>query len=134
MKLRHPNGRLLVFDLLHNERIRCNEALVKAAFASGLIIPSESLNGPITGADCRSLIAVDAIIKAYFQQHPAKMSLEEQLKLARETIELVNKDIQNYKLTAGVSHPNHIATMPIDCGTLAPVVFDFLLQHLHHFD
>lgn len=134
MKLRHPHNRLLVFDLLHKERIRCNEALVKAALACGLIQPSDSLDGPVIRADCRSLIAVDAIVKAYFEQHHPDMNPKEQAKLIRQTINLVNKDIRNYKLITGINHPTHIATTPVECGTLSPAVLDFLLQHLHHFD
>lgn len=134
MKLRHPNSRLLVFNLLHNERIRCNEALVKAAVESGLIKRHESLNGSVTKEDCRSLIAVDAIIRAYFEQSHSDMNPAGKSKAIMNTVESVNKDIQDYKLRTGISHPDHISCSPIECGTMAPAVFDFLLQHLHHFD
>lgn len=134
MKLRYPNARLLIFNLLHGEGIRCSEALVKGAYNIGLISKTNtSPNGELKDIDCGSMIAINQIIKSYFDQHHGDMSEEQKAKLVTDTSLLIKKDIENYKLLTGVRHPTHKIQSPIECGELAPATFDFLLQHLHHF-
>ncbi|MBX9878839.1 MAG: hypothetical protein K2Y22_10315 [Candidatus Obscuribacterales bacterium] len=133
MKLKYPNGRLLIFNLLHQEDLRCNEALVKGAYALGLITKSDSSpNGNAKSVDCGSPAILKNIIRTYFDQRQPNMTEEEKAKSVEHVLAQVNKDISDFKTEIGITHPN-TAPSKMECGNLAPATFDFLLQHLQYF-
>ncbi|MBX9880189.1 MAG: hypothetical protein K2Y22_17150 [Candidatus Obscuribacterales bacterium] len=132
MNLRYPNGRLLILDLLHKEGISCAEALIRGAYAVGLITEgSLSHNGNCQ--KCGSLSASRQIVEAYFKQHCSQLSKGGCAEMIKQVTSGIETDVEAYKAKTGLVHPRTEIPDPLDCSNMAPYVFDFMLQHLHRY-
>ncbi|HEY9788078.1 MAG TPA: hypothetical protein V6D17_22000 [Candidatus Obscuribacterales bacterium] len=152
MPLKFPTARLLVCNMMLDQARDCATACVHGAYEYGIVAPGSLDNWlknfhPSEGA-CGSLLAAREIVEQHFLQrrhlshgndgsngNGACPAEEDLLSLAASTWTEIEHDIQCYrKMKSGTfsSHPNSPKN-PMDCGLFAPIVFDFVLQHISRY-
>lgn len=135
MELKYPLARLSVFYQLNGRKISCSDALVNAAYETGLI-PNGSLdswlkqNTHSTGS-CSAIFAARRIVETKLEElHEDDNDLRDQL--TDEIMVNINSGLESYSKERIEKAKDQCSSDPnnINCGKLAPVILDFLIQQL----
>ena len=133
MDLKYPLARLSVFYQLNGRNKSCSDALIEAAYETGLI-PSGSLdtwkkqNTHITGS-CSAIFAARKIVETKMETIHKDLKIRNTL---TDTIMTnIGTNIDEYSKQK-VQAEEECSTQPnnMNCGKLAPVVLDYLIQQL----
>jgi hypothetical protein len=135
MLLKFPNARLSVYNRLLTKRISCVRALVEEAYENGLISQGCLDDLELPGDSCGSAFAARKILEKFFDQRDvASSDGEKQVKVDELWSEIAN-DLHCYQKRTNLVHelPDDGLMDPMECGNMAPVVMDILLQHLNRY-
>jgi hypothetical protein len=132
MTLKFPNARLMVFSKLAPGEDCCVQAIVQTAAELG-IIKSDALNGlnvsDTTG--CGSLFAGREVVGQFCRERFVDGKINPGV-MCDQLWQKIEKDIEEHRQEKAIVHERSgkLTPIPIDCALLAPVVVDFMLQHL----
>jgi len=119
--LRHPHIRLAVYDRLLSSR-DCINAISETARQCGLRCPPDlcAVRLQVERGACGSLTTAKVILEATAPADAARLASE------------LESLVEQYKIAMAKPHCRGVDGEPtvIDCGGMAPIVMDFLLQLL----
>jgi hypothetical protein len=135
--LKFPNIRLFIANRLLEDRLDCVDVMVRTAYDVGLV-PAGSLDDLLSlddGTLCGSMLAARAIIEKHFESKPLEGNGDGHARLVEKVWTELRRDVEAYKARTCLNH----VRLPggheraVECGRMAPVVFDLLLQHLQRY-
>lgn len=134
MSLVFPKARLSVYNRLVEGERSCVKAIAGCASEYGLISESrlKQLSFPLESSGCGSLYAARQILEGCLSEHDSSGDSQQVAATVESTWALIEQSVQRYKEETALIHERK-AGQPADileCTHMAPVVMDFLLQHL----
>ncbi len=122
--LKFPHARLALYNELLRCKRSCGEALAEIACSLGVVSRDSLQNVKLdeTDGECGCLRVGKAIVMAALAARSCNPADAEMV------WESIKKDIARYSESVAFHHIPNLSA--IECGRMAPVVLDFILQHL----
>jgi len=134
MFLRYPTARLFLYNLIFEQAQNCVSAMVNGAYEFGLVSAGalEGLTLPIDSLVCGSMFAAKKVLEKYVEEHSLRHEGLDLPHTVEHIWQGIERDIDNYKVYTHLQHERHGGAPPdrLECSSMAPIVFDILLQHL----
>ncbi len=134
MSLVFPRARLSVYNYLSEGGGSCVRAIVDCSRQYGLVSRGQlsNLHLPLEAAGCGSLYAARKILECCFEERGLGSDKSELSQLVEKTWSGIEQSINSYKVETALTHERPAGQQSdiLQCTHMAPVVMDFLLQHL----